>query len=82
MTRAGDKRWADWLHHPCRLRDPQRFTAGDKISSNPHVVDILATSFLSSSRSQTLHSGGKNQKWPTSGQTAHITSAIYNIPNA
>ena len=26
-------KWARWLHHPCRLRDPQRFRAGGKIRS-------------------------------------------------
>ena len=27
--------WARWLHHPCRLGDPHRFTAGGKIRSRP-----------------------------------------------
>ena len=27
--------WARWLHHPCRLRDPQRLRAGGKIRSRP-----------------------------------------------
>ena len=26
-------KWARWLHHPCRLGDPLRFTAGGKIRS-------------------------------------------------
>ena len=28
-------KWARWLHHPCRLGDPHRFRAGDKIRSGP-----------------------------------------------
>ena len=28
-------KWARWLHHPCRLGDPHRFTAGGKIRSGP-----------------------------------------------
>ena len=27
--------WARWLHHPCRLRDPQRFRAEGEITSRP-----------------------------------------------
>ena len=27
--------WAVWLHHPCCLRGPQRFKAGDKIRNGP-----------------------------------------------
>ena len=28
-------KWARWLHHPCRLGDPIRFTAEGKIRSGP-----------------------------------------------
>ena len=28
-------KWARWLHHPCHVRDPQRFKAGGKIRSGP-----------------------------------------------
>ena len=28
-------KWAGWLHHPCRLREPHRFRAGGKIRSGP-----------------------------------------------
>ena len=28
-------KWARWLHHPCRLGDPHRFKAGNKIRSGP-----------------------------------------------
>ena len=27
--------WARWLHHPCLLGDPHRFTAGGKIRNGP-----------------------------------------------
>ena len=30
-------KWARWLHNPCRLGDPLRFRAGDKIRSGPLV---------------------------------------------
>ena len=29
--------WARWLRNPCRLGDPNRFRAGDKIRSGPLV---------------------------------------------
>ena len=35
-------KWAGPLHNPCRLGGPQRFKAGDKISSGPQV-GTLAT---------------------------------------
>ena len=28
-------KWARWLHHPCRLGDPIRFTAEGKIRRSP-----------------------------------------------
>ena len=30
-------KWAWWLHHPCLLGGPQRFSTGDKIRSGPQV---------------------------------------------
>ena len=30
-------KWADWLHHPCRLGGPQCFIARDKTKSVPQV---------------------------------------------
>ena len=30
-------KWARWLHNPCRLGDPHRFRAGDKIRGGPQV---------------------------------------------
>ena len=32
--------WARWLHNPCRLVDPLRFRAGDRIRSGPLVGKV------------------------------------------
>ena len=32
--------WARWLHNPCRLGEPLRFRAGDKIRSGPLVGKV------------------------------------------
>ena len=32
--------WARWLHNACRLGDPVRFRAGDKIRSGPLVGKV------------------------------------------
>ena len=42
----------------------------------------VATSPLPSRRSPPLHSGGQNQKWPTSGQSDYLTPAVSGIPTA
>ena len=73
--------WAKWLRHPCRLRDPHRCTAGGEIRSGP-LVGKVATSPLPSRGSPPLQSGGKNQKWPTSGQSGYVTPAVSGIPSA
>ena len=74
-------KWANWLPHPCRIRDPHRFTAGGKIRSGPQVGK-LATSPLPYQGSPPLQSGGQNQKWPTSGQIGYLTPAVSGIPTA
>ena len=74
-------KWVDWLHHPCRMRGPQRFSAGDQIRSGPQVGG-LATSALPSRASLALQSKGKNEQWPTSGQIGYITLAMWMVPNA
>ena len=74
-------KWAKWLPHPCRIGDPHRFRAGGKIRSGPQVGK-LATSPLPYRGSPTLHSGGQNQKWPTSGQSGYLTPAVSGIPTA
>ena len=67
--------WAKWLRHPCRLGDPHRYRAGEKIRSGP-VVGKVATSPLPSEGSPPLQSGGGNRKWPTCGQSGYVTPAV------
>ena len=74
-------KWAEWLPHPCRIGDPHRFKAEGKIRSGPQVGKV-ATSPLPYRGSQPLHSGGQNQKWPTSGQSGYLTPAVSGIPTA
>ena len=74
-------KWAPWLRHPCCLGDPQRFRAGGKIRNGP-LVGKVATSPLPSRGSPPLQSGGKNQKWPTCGQSGYVTLAVSGIPTA
>ena len=74
-------KWARWLHHPCRLRDPHRFRAGGKIRSGPQMGKE-ATSPLPHRGSPPLRSGGQNQKWPINGQGGYITPATSGIPAA
>ena len=52
--------WAKWLRH-CRLGDPHRFRAGDKIRSGPQMGKV-ATSPLPSWGSPPLQSGGAKSK--------------------
>ena len=66
---------------PCRIGNPHRFRAGGKIRSGPQVGK-LATSPLPYRGSPPLQSGGQNQKWPTSGQSGYLTSAVSGIPTA
>ena len=73
--------WAMWLHPPCRLGDPHRFRAWDKIRSGPQVGKV-AISPLPPRGSPRLQSGGQNQRWPTSGQGGYITPAASGIPTA
>ena len=74
-------KWANWLPHPCRIGDPRRSSAGGKIRNGPQVGK-LATSPLQYRGSPPLHSGGQNQKWPTSGQIGYLTPAVSGIPAA
>ena len=73
--------WARWLRQPCRLGDPDRFRAGGKIKSGP-IIGKVATSPLPSRGSRPLERRGENQKWPTSGQSGHVTLAVSGIPTA
>ena len=74
-------KWANWLPHPCRIGDPLRCRAGGKIRSGPQVGKV-ATSPLPYRGSPPLQSGGRNQKWPTSGQSGYLTPAVSGIPSA
>ena len=74
-------KWANWLPHPCRIREPHRFRAGGKIRSGPQVGK-LATSPLPYRGSPPLQSGGQIQKWPTSGQIGYLTPAVSGSPSA
>ena len=74
-------KWARWLHHHCRIGDPDRFRAGGKIRSGPQVGK-MATSALPYRGSPTLQSEGQNHKWPTSGQSGYLTPAVSGIPTA
>ena len=73
-------KWAKWLLHPCRIGDPNRLKAGGKIRSGPQVGKV-ATSPLPHRGSPPLQSGGRNQKWPTSGQSGYLTPAVSGIPD-
>ena len=74
-------KWANWPPHPCRIGEPHRFRAGDKIRSGPQVGK-LATSPLPYRGAPPLQSGGQNQKWPTSGQIGYLTTAVSGSPTA
>ena len=74
-------KWAKWLPHPCRIGEPHRCRAGGRIRSGPQVGK-LATSPLPYRGSPSLQSGGKNQKWPTSGQSGYLTPAVSGSPTA
>ena len=74
-------KWAKWRPHPCRIGEPHRFRAGGKIRSGPQVGK-LATSPLPYRGAPPLHSGGQNQKWPTSGQIGYLTPAVSGSPTA
>ena len=73
--------WARWLRNPCRLGEPNRFRARDKIRSGP-LVGKVATQPLPSRGTQPLQSGGQNQKWPPCGQGGYVTLAALRIPTA
>ena len=74
-------KWANWLPHHCRIGDPHRCRAGGKIRSGPKVGK-LATLPRPYRGSPPLQSGGQNQKWPTSGQTGYLTTAVSGSPTA
>ena len=74
-------KWANWLPHPCRIGEPDRFRAGGRIRSGPQGGK-LATSPLPYRGAPPQQSGGQNQKWPTSGQIGYLTPAVSGSPTA
>ena len=74
-------KWARWLHKPCHLGGHHRFRAGGRIRGGPGVGKVAIES-LPTGVSPPLHSGGQNQKWPTSGQGGYITPAAWGVPTA
>ena len=75
--------WAKWLHHPCRLEDPHRFTAGGGKSQVAHLwAKWLRHPCCLGDPHSFRAGGGGEQKWSTSGQSGYITPAISGIPTA
>ena len=74
-------KWARWLHNPCRLAGPHGYKAGGRIRSGPQVGKV-ATLPVPHGGSPLLQSGGRNQRWPTSGQGGYITPAAWGVPTA
>ena len=62
-------KWAKWLPHPCRLRDPHRCRAGGKIRSGPQVGKV-ATSPCSLGDPHRFRAGGKIRSGPQVGKAA------------
>ena len=77
---GGAHKWAEMLHHPCILGDPQRHGGRNQIWWGPQV-GRNATS--------PLHSRGSARTWgtkselvgPTSGRKCYITPAFSGIPS-
>ena len=68
-------KWAEMLHHPCVLGDPQ--IKENKIRIGPQAGGN-ATSPLRSRRFP--NNEGQHQNWPTSGRKCYITPAFSGIP--
>ena len=76
---GGAHKWAEMLHHPCILRDPQRRGEQNQIWWGPQV---------GGNATSPLHSRGSPKKWgakselvgPTSGRKRYITPAFSGIP--
>ena len=66
---------------PAIGRIPNTSQWGDEIRSGPQVGE-WATSPLPSRGSPTLHSGGQNQKWPTSGWIGYFALVAWGVPNS
>ena len=73
--------WANWLCHPCGLRDAHCFRAGGKIRRGP-LAGKVATAPLPFRGSPALRSGEQNQRGPTCGQSGYVTAVISGFPTA
>ena len=72
-------KWAKWLCHPYVLGIPTASERGGELRRGPQVGKV-AMSLLPSRGSPPRQSGGKNQKWPTSGQSGYVTPAVSGMP--
>ena len=83
--RGGDQKWPTCGQSgyvtPAVSGIPTVAEPGGEIRSGP-LVGKVATSPLPYRGSPALHSGGQNQKWPTSGQGGYVTPAVSGIPTA
>ena len=75
------RKWARWLHNPCRPGGPHRFSSGGRIKGGPQG-GMVATSPLPPWGSPPLQSRGQNQRWPTSGQGGYISPPALGVPTA
>ena len=69
-------KWGRWLHNPCRLGGPTASEQGAE-SEVAHKWARWLHNPCHLGGSRTLHSGGHNQRWPTSGQGGYITPATW-----
>ena len=74
-------KWARWLHNPCRLGGP---TASER-GAESEVAHKCARWLHDQCRMASPHgfrAGGRNQRWPTSGQGGYITPVALGVPTA
>ena len=76
---GGAHKWAEMLHHPCILGDPQRHGEQNQNWWGPQV-GRNATSPLHSRRSPKTWGTKSNLVGPTSGRKCYITPAFSGIP--
>ena len=76
-------KWAKWLHHPCRLGDPQRFTAGGEIQKWPTSGQTgYVTPAVSGIPSASERGGGGNSGVTHLWAKGYVTPAVSGIPTA
>ena len=75
---------AGWLHNPCAEGGPNA-SKHRSMGTQSQVALKWANGLHNPYRmggSPTLHNGGQNQKWPTSGAGGYITPAAWRVTNA